>query len=153
MHVDSEQFAIFWSTCKPTCIVLNPLKTSPDSRVYSGWGQWEMCVIAKSNRLQRVKHIKFYVNKEHSTQIHWYWRNCIFDFEEIQLGGKTQKIYKGKRTFSFNSEKQRSDMEWASVGRSHTDLFQVVTGDHANLCLAWGTHDVCLARVHVWMLL
>ena len=30
---------------------VNPLKTSPEYTL--AWGLWEMCVIAKSNRLQR----------------------------------------------------------------------------------------------------
>ena len=44
---------------KPSKIVLiyiikiNLLKTSP--RVYSGWGLWEMCVVANSNHLHWVK--------------------------------------------------------------------------------------------------
>ena len=32
----------------------NPLKTSP--RVCSLWGLWEMCVVAKSNRLQQFNY-------------------------------------------------------------------------------------------------
>ena len=37
--------------------VNGPLKTSP--RVYSGWGLWEMRVVAKSVRLQRVQTLFF----------------------------------------------------------------------------------------------
>ena len=39
-----------------TDLILNPLKISPKyTCTYLGWDLWEMHVIAKSNRLRRVK--------------------------------------------------------------------------------------------------
>ena len=34
-------------------LTINPFMISP-CYIYSGWGVWEMCVIAKSNRLQQI---------------------------------------------------------------------------------------------------
>ena len=55
----------------------NPLKTSPETQVYSGWGLWEMYVIAKSNRLQRVNECP---SKE---VISFFWRS-VYIYENLQ---------------------------------------------------------------------